>query len=527
MVLVPLRRPVATAALVIALGSWFRCPKPPIEPGSSPVPSLFVFAPAEIAPGESAVGTVTLTSAPAAAVSVALVCAGAPQGSITYPASLRIEAGQRTGTFTLATTLATAVINGVRVVDCGATTGSVTLRASVVVRTTASPSEPLQVETIAVFPDDVFAGDDFECLVRLTRPFAQGDGLVGVLAFPVYTAGNTYGTETTLNFRLGERERRFRLPAPSFPPDATTAALDARVQVQILSSEPDDSGRPRPIHTLLKVFTLLARTQLTSIAPAEGAPGSSVPVLVSGRFRHGFEQLSASGGGVTITDEAIAANDARQLNARVVIGATAVPGARTIASTDPRGVPGALSFTVLPLGTPTLTSLSPASLPVNGTSGVILTGTNFTGGATVGLSGTGVSVTGVTVLSATRIGAQFTVPVSSSPGVRDVTVTTPGGSSNSLPFTVTSPAPTIASISPASGDVGFNVEVTITGTNFTGGSTVAISGGDVTVAFVSVVDATTITATFQIGQFAAGGARNVTVTTADGTSNAVTFTIIP
>lgn len=87
------------------------------------------------------------------------------------------------------------------------------------------------------------------------------------------------------------------------------------------------------------------------------------------------------------------------------------------------------------------------------------------------------------------------------------------------------PAPTLTSIGPTSGVQGNTVSVTLTGTNFVSGATVAVSGSNVTVSNVTVVSATSITADFVIASTAAAGARNVTVTTSGGTSGAQTFTI--
>jgi hypothetical protein len=89
-----------------------------------------------------------------------------------------------------------------------------------------------------------------------------------------------------------------------------------------------------------------------------------------------------------------------------------------------------------------------------------------------------------------------------------------------------SPVPTLSSVSPNTGNQGANVSVTLTGTNFvTGGTTVAVSGSDVTVSAVNVTSSTSLMATFAIAWTAATGARNVSVTTAHGTSGVQTFTV--
>jgi hypothetical protein len=87
--------------------------------------------------------------------------------------------------------------------------------------------------------------------------------------------------------------------------------------------------------------------------------------------------------------------------------------------------------------------------------------------------------------------------------------------------------PTLTSVSPTSGVQGAAVPVTLTGTNFVAGATVAVSNPGITVGSVTVVSATQITATFTIAANAAPGAANVTVTTSAGTSAQVVFTVNP
>ena len=113
-------------------------------------------------------------------------------------------------------------------------------------------------------------------------------------------------------------------------------------------------------------------------------------------------------------------------------------------------------------------------------------------------------------------------------GARTVTVTTAGGTSGAQTFTINLPrrAPTLTSVAPNQGIRGTTVAVTLTGTNFVvGATTVAVSGGGVTVTNVVVGSRTSLTANFVLDLAAAAGARTVTVTTAGGTSGAQTFTI--
>src|SRR5262249_19542418 len=158
---------------------------------------------------------------------------------------------------------------------------------------------------------------------------------------------------------------------------------------------------------------------------------------------------------------------------------------------------------------------------------VTLTGSNFVAGASIQMSGSGVSASNVTVISATQINATFTVASNAATGSRNVTVLTAGGTSSAVSFTVTAPStkPTLTSLTPNAGSKGTTVNVTLWGTNFVSPLTVAVQGGGVTVSNVEVVNSTTVTATFRIRQSATRSARNTTVTTSAGTSNALTFTV--
>lgn len=85
-------------------------------------------------------------------------------------------------------------------------------------------------------------------------------------------------------------------------------------------------------------------------------------------------------------------------------------------------------------------------------------------------------------------------------------------------------APTLSAITPSTGSAGVILNVTLTGTGFSVGTTVAVSGSGIVVSDVSVAGSTSLTATFAIGSNTVAGPHSVTVTTTDGISNAQTFT---
>jgi hypothetical protein len=135
-------------------------------------------------------------------------------------------------------------------------------------------------------------------------------------------------------------------------------------------------------------------------------------------------------------------------------------------------------------------------------------------------SGSGdISATSVTVVSATQITCQFNL-AGAATGAWDVVVTNPDLQSGSYlgGFTVLNPAPTVTSLTPASGPTGTTVSITnLAGTGFLSGATVRLTktgSSNITGTSVTVVSATQITCQFNLAG-AATGAWDVVVTNTD------------
>ena len=270
-------------------------------------------------------------------------------------------------------------------------------------------------------------------------------------------------------------------------------------------------------------FTVIAPT-LTSIAPVSGVRGASVPVTLTGVGLTGATAVTVSGAAGSVTVSGMTVVNDTTITATFAISATAALTARNVAVVTPGGTTGNVTFTVLAPPLPTLSSIAPntgvrgASVPVT------LTGVNLTGASAVNVSGTGITVSGITVVNDTTVTATFAITTGATLSSRNVSVTTPGGTSNTVAFTVQ--GATLTSIAPNTGAEGTSVPVTLAGTNLTGATSVAVSGGGVTVSNFVAVNSTTVTATFTITAGAALTARNVTVTTPIGTTAAVTFTVV-
>jgi hypothetical protein len=256
---------------------------------------------------------------------------------------------------------------------------------------------------------------------------------------------------------------------------------------------------------------------LTSISPNTGELGTSVPVTLTGSGLTGATAIAA-GGGITVSNLTVM-NDTT-VTATFTIAAGAGLTARNVSlTTTPGGTSNPVIFTVIVPPVPTLISATPNS-GLRGTAlPVTLTGTDFTAtGTRVAVSGTGVTVGAMTVLDSGTISTTFTITATAPITVRNVSVTTPGGISNTQTFTVL--GPTLSSVTPNPVTHGTGVLLTITGTNLTGATAVAVSGTGNTCT-VSASTSTTVnaTCTLSIGSF------TVTVTTPIGITGSVPLTV--
>ncbi|MCW2971413.1 MAG: cell shape determination protein CcmA, partial [Solirubrobacterales bacterium] len=163
---------------------------------------------------------------------------------------------------------------------------------------------------------------------------------------------------------------------------------------------------------------------------------------------------------------------------------------------------------------PTVTGVAPNHGPEAGGTEVIITGTEFTGATAVDF-GNGKPTASFSVESATSIRAVS--PVAPEPGEVDVKVTNPEGAStkSSLDQFTFVPAPTVSHVEPGEGPEGGGTAVTITGTNFSGASSVEFGKGKPAASF-SVESATSIKATSPAA--VKPGVVHVTVTTSGGAS---------
>jgi hypothetical protein len=245
-----------------------------------------------------------------------------------------------------------------------------------------------------------------------------------------------------------------------------------------------------------------------AVCPGSGTKLGQTPVTITGTNFTGATAVTFGG---------------KPATAVVVVNATTItaltpannPGTVDVTVTTPGGTSAPLpnAYTYLTVA-PTVTAVNPNTGSTTGNSAVTITGTDFTGATAVTFDG--IAVGSFTVLSATTI--VTTTPAHPAAGAVNVVVTTPSGSGTGTGvFTyVTQAPPTVTAVNPNSGNTAGGTQVQITGTNFSGASSVTIGGNPAT--FVTVVSQTQINATTPAS--AVAGPANVVVTTPAGTSGA-------
>ncbi len=243
---------------------------------------------------------------------------------------------------------------------------------------------------------------------------------------------------------------------------------------------------------------------VTSFSPTSGPVGTAVDI--QGTNFTGVTSVTFNG----TPDPSYTVNSSSDISAHVPNGASTGP----IAVTTGNGTgTSSTSFQVTTSGggSPTVTSFTPTSGPVG--TNVSITGTGFTGATAVTFGG--VAATNYTVNSDTSINAN--VPGGAQTG--QIGVTNPNGtglSTTSFTVTVVQPKPTITGFTPTQGFTG--TKVTITGTNFTGATSVKLGTA---AALYTVVSSTKITATTPNMHFL--GSFKWSVTTPNGTATSTTY----
>lgn len=290
------------------------------------------------------------------------------------------------------------------------------------------------------------------------------------------------------------------------------ASYTVNSPTQITAVTPPGSPGPVPVTVVSPAGTSNATVSytytanlptVTAVSPSAGPTSGGTTVTLTGTNFTGATAVRFGPNNAT----SFTVNSSTQITAVSPPGAT---GAAPVTVTTPSGtsaVSPAAYFYYAPL--PALALLSPDAGPTSGGTSVTLTGGNLSNATAVQF---GASAATFTVVSSTQIVAD--APPGS--GIVNVTVTTPGGTSNPLPYAYV-PAPTLISVTPPSGPTSGGAVVTLTGTGFA--TTTSVNFGASAAAFTVLSDSQ-ITASVPAGP---AGPVTVQVTTVGGTSGTVTY----
>jgi hypothetical protein len=248
---------------------------------------------------------------------------------------------------------------------------------------------------------------------------------------------------------------------------------------------------------------------LTSISPSSVAPGSS------------SFTLTANGSGFTQNSTLLWNGNARQtayvsnvqLTAQIEAADVTAGGTFPVSVSTPSPGGGVTQFLNLnvqyPL--PNISSLSPNGALIQGP-GFPLTvfGTNFYPGATVSWNHIArvTTLVSATQLTASILSDDLNVASGTTADVYTTNPSPSAGISNTVPFLLENPVPTISAMTPNTGLAGDHTSIQITGTNFINGATVQVEGQSLN---ASVMSSTSLQASIQVSKV---GSSAITVTNA-------------
>jgi len=262
---------------------------------------------------------------------------------------------------------------------------------------------------------------------------------------------------------------------------------------------------------------------VTSVTPNSVVAGASAFTLTinGANFLPGTLDSVARWSYTALTTTYVSAT---QLTAVVPASLVAGSGTANISVVTAGGTSTSVPFTINPAA-PAASSLAPSKLSAGfGAFSMYVYGTYFTSTATINW--------GATPLVTTFVGSSVllaSVPANlvATSGTASVTVTTAGGTSSPLTFTITPPQPTVTSLSPASATTGGAAfTLTINGTNFLSTTAVYWNSTHLTTTYIC---ATQLTAKVPATLIATAGTATVMAYTPSGGgwSTAVTLAINP
>jgi hypothetical protein len=247
---------------------------------------------------------------------------------------------------------------------------------------------------------------------------------------------------------------------------------------------------------------VLTPPTVTAISPSTASSVGGTSVMITGTNFIGTTGVTFQG--VAATSFSVVSSTS--ITCTLPAGSVGVANVLVLSPSGTNAANNLFSYVPPP---PTVTSVSPTNGSTVGGTTVTITGTSLT--QTIGVTIGGVTATNVTVINDTSITC---ITPAGSVEMASVLVTTLSGinAANTL-YTYELTPPTVTGIYPPYGTTAGSTPVTITGTHFTGTTSVTIGGAAAT--SITVVNDTSITCITPLGS---AGAASVLVTTSTDTN---------
>ncbi len=225
--------------------------------------------------------------------------------------------------------------------------------------------------------------------------------------------------------------------------------------------------------SLANAFTYLDAPNATAIAPAEGPLAGAIDVTITGTAFQASALPTVTVGGEPLADVAVP-------NATTITGTLpAAPGGAGFVDVvvTTRGGPDPTPVPFEYVAAPTIASIAPSTGPTLGNTSVTIAGTGFRtapGATTVTIGG--VPLVDLNVADEMTITGRTPASPGLATGARDVVVTTAGGTATLAGGFTYADALTVTAISPNRGTPKGGTLVAISGSGFTGVTSVTIGG---------------------------------------------------
>jgi uncharacterized protein (TIGR03437 family) len=332
---------------------------------------------------------------------------------------------------------------------------------------------------------------------------AAGIGFTSTDGIRINVSGSQWDLPTTY---ISSSSLRATIPAAALV--AAGSAL-----VSIVDTTSGTFSRTLPFTISPPSFAILSLNPSSVVA---GSAGFTLNITGAGFASGAAAQWNGAPLQTTFTS-------ATQLSATVPASLITLAGSANVTVVNPGGAVSNIAPLTITLVNPTLSSLSPTSVPAGGPAFTLtVNGGGFNGATTVVWNGTTLPTTFV---NSSQVTVSVAANLIASPGSALVQLVMPlGGLQPTKNFLITSSAPTISSLSPSStaaGGAAFSL--TVNGSGFASGAAVEWNGTALPTTFVG---ATQLTAAVPANLIAAAGGAAVTVANPTGPASfAVTFTI--